>query len=109
MTAPPDLPQPERLPEASLDVAADRVAQLRELFPEVFREGRVDFDALRRSLGDWVDPGKERFGLNWPGKAACMKVIQAPSVGTLKPCPEESVDWDTTQNVFIEGDNLKVA
>ena len=108
MTAPPDLPQPERLPEASLDVAADRVEQLRAIFPEVFREGRVDFDALRRSLGDWVDPGKERFGLNWPGKAACMRVVQQPSVGTLRPDRAESVDFDTTQNLVIEGDNLEV-
>jgi adenine-specific DNA-methyltransferase len=59
-------------------------------------------------LGQWVEPDRERFGLTWPGKATCMKVIQAPSIGTLKPCKEESVDWDTTQNVFIEGDNLEV-
>ena len=99
---------PERLDIASLPIAADRIAKLREDFPEVFRDGKVDFDALRRSLGDWVEPGKERFGLNWPGKAECMKVIQAPSVGTLLPMREESVEFDTTQNMIIEGDNLEV-
>jgi adenine-specific DNA-methyltransferase len=86
----------------------ERLAAIAELFPEVIREGSVDFDALRRSLGDWVDPGSERFGLSWPGKAECMRVIQEPSIGTLVPTPDESVDWDTTQNVIIEGENLEV-
>ncbi len=100
--------QPERLDLASLSVAEDRIAKLREDFPEVFHEGKIDFDALRRSLGEWVDPGKERFGLNWPGKAECTKVIQQPSVGTLRAMRDESVDFDTTQNLIIEGDNLGV-
>jgi len=99
---------PERLDLRTMNVADDRLAKLREYFPEVFRDGKVDIEALRRSLGEWVEPGKERFGLNWPGKAACMKVIQAPSVGTLLPMREESVDFDTTQNMIIEGDNLEV-
>ncbi|MST32040.1 site-specific DNA-methyltransferase [Acidimicrobiaceae bacterium USS-CC1] len=72
------------------------------------RENKIDVEALRRSLGDWVDPGPERFGLTWPGKAECMRVIQEPSIGTLVPMPDESVDWDTTQNVIIEGENLEV-
>ena len=77
-------------------------------FPEILVEGKIDLDHLKRVLGEWVEPERERFGLNWPGKAACMKVIQEPSVGTLKPYPKESVDWDTTGHVFIEGDNLEV-
>ena len=60
-----------------------------QAFPEVFEEGTIDFDQLKRVLGEWVDPGKERFGLNWPGKAECMKIIQQPSVATLKPVREE--------------------
>ncbi len=95
--------QPERLDLASLSVAEDRIAKLREDFPEVFHEGKIDFDALRRSLGEWVDPGKERFGLNWPGKAECTKVIQQPSVGTLRAMRDESVDFDTAQNLIIDG------
>jgi adenine-specific DNA-methyltransferase len=100
--------QPERLDLKSVVPTDDRLEALRATLPEVFREGRVDVDALRRSLGDWVDPGPERFGLTWPGKAECMRVIQEPSIGTLVPMPEESVDWDTTQNVIIEGENLEV-
>lgn len=102
----PDLP--ERFDLRSADPLAERVDVLRATFPEAFREGKVDVDALTRSLGDWVDPGPERFGLTWPGKAECMRVIQEPSLGALVPMPDESVDWDTTQNVIIEGENLEV-
>jgi adenine-specific DNA-methyltransferase len=102
------LDMPERFDLASEVPTDDRLAAIRALLPEVIREGKVDFDALRRSLGDWVDPGPERFGLTWPGKAECMRVIQQPSLGTLVPMPEESADWDSTQNVIIEGDNLEV-
>lgn len=91
----------------SMDIAEDKRAQLEKLFPEIFAEGKIDFDQLRRVLGDWVEPSKERYGLNWPGKAECMKVIQAASVATLKPCREESVKFDTSENLFIEGDNLE--
>jgi adenine-specific DNA-methyltransferase len=99
---------PERFSLASELPSNDRLATIRAAFPEVLRDGEVDFDALRRSLGDWVEPGPERFGLTWPGKAECMRVIQEPSIGTLVPTPEDSVDWDTTENVIIEGDNLEV-
>lgn len=92
----------------SMDVAEEKREALRQLFPEVFTEDKVDFDQLRRVMGDWVEVDKERFGLNWPGKAECMKVIQAPSVATLKPSPKESVDFNDTANLFIEGDNLEV-
>lgn len=98
----------ERFDLRSANPVDERLAAIAELFPEVVREGTVDFDALRRSLGERVDPGPERFGLTWPGKAECMRVIQEPSIGTLVPMPEESVDWDTTQNVIIEGENLEV-
>jgi hypothetical protein len=96
----------------SMDVSEEKRVELKrclgQAFPEVFEEGRIDFDQLKRVLGEWVDPGKERFGLNWPGKAECMKIIQQPSVATLKPMRGESVDFDKTENVFIEGDNLEV-
>ena len=103
---------PEKFPLTSADIAAEKRDQLRrclaEAFPEIMAESKIDIDQLRRVLGEWVEPDRERFGLNWPGKAACMKVIQAPSVGTLKPCRADSVDWDKTGNIFIEGDNLEV-
>jgi adenine-specific DNA-methyltransferase len=103
---PTDLP--ERLKLASEVPRDDRLAAILAAFPEAVCDGKIDFDALRRSLGDWVEPGPERFGLTWPGKAECMRAIQEPSIGTLVPMPEDSVDWDTTENVIVEGDNLEV-
>jgi len=100
--------QPEKMPLTSMDIAAEKREALKQLFPEVFAEDRIDFDQLKRVLGDWVEPGKERFGLTWPGKAECMRIIQSPSVATLKPVRKESVNFDETENVFIEGDNLEV-
>lgn len=100
--------QPEKMPLTSMDIAAEKRDALKQLFPEVFAEDRIDFDQLKRVLGDWVEPGKERFGLTWPGKAECMRIIQSPSIATLKPVREESVNFDETGNVFIEGDNLEV-
>lgn len=95
-----------------MDVAHEKQKQLKrslgDTFPEVLSEGTIDFEQLKRVLGQWVDPGKERFGLNWPGKADCMKIIQQPSVATLKPIREDSVNFDETENLFIEGDNLEV-
>ena len=98
----------ERMSLTSFDVSATRIEIVKRFFPEVVKEGKIDFDALQRSLGQWIDPGKERFGLNWPGKAECMRAIQTPSVGTLLPMREESVNFDTTENLIIEGDNLEV-
>jgi len=101
--------QPERLDLRSHDIAAEKVAELLSLFPEIRTEGgKLDFERLRLVLGEAVDVGKERYGLTWPGKADCFKTIQAPSFGTLRPCPEESVNFDTTENLIVEGDNLEV-
>jgi len=104
--------QPEKMKLTSMDVAGEKREELKQClerqFPETFAEDAIDFDQLKRVLGEWVDAGKERFGLNWPGKAECMKIIQQPSIATLKPCREESVNFDETENLFIEGDNLEV-
>ena len=81
---------------------------LAQMFPECLTEGRIDFQTLRHALGDWVESGNERFGLVWPGKAECMKIIQQPSAATLKPDRSESINFDSTHNVFVEGDNLEV-
>jgi adenine-specific DNA-methyltransferase len=100
---------PERLDSRSHDVAGGRRQELLRLFPEVRTEGgKVDFERLKLALGEAVDAGRERYGLTWPGKADCFKTIQAPSLATLRPRPEESVEFDSTQNVIIEGDNLEV-
>lgn len=92
----------------SIDLVARNLDNLKALLPEAFTEGKVDFDVLRQLLGDAVDGEKERYGLNWHGKRAARQLALNPSRGTLRPCPEESVDWDTTQNLMIEGDNLEV-
>lgn len=92
----------------SADPVAANVARLQALFPDAVAEGRVDFDALRQLLGAAVADGEEKYGLNWHGKRAARRLALTPSAGTLRPCPEESVNWDTTQNLMIEGDNLEV-
>lgn len=94
----------------SLDVVSENIEKLKELFPDAFSEGGVNFDTLRQLLGDAsvLDEGEEKYGLNWHGKKKARQIALTPSTGTLLPCPEESVDWDTTQNLFIEGDNLEV-
>jgi adenine-specific DNA-methyltransferase len=99
---------PEKLDLTSLDIAAGQREKLRQLFPEAITEGgKVDFDRLKATLGEVVDTGKERYGMNWPGKSECFRTIQAPSRATLRPCREESVNFDTTENLIIEGDNLE--
>jgi adenine-specific DNA-methyltransferase len=100
---------PEKLDLRSHDIASDKVQELLRLFPEIRTEGgKLDFDRLKLVLGEAVDVGRERYGMNWPGKAECFKAIQSPSVGTLLPCKEESINFDTTENLIIEGDNLEV-
>lgn len=109
---------PPKFSLSSMDVAEEKRRQLKQLFPEAFTEGRdaetgelkhaVDWEKLKASLGEILEREGERFGLSWPGKSALLKVIQQPSVGTLKPCREESVKFDETENLFIEGDNLEV-
>lgn len=101
--------EPEKLDGHSLDIAEERRKELLRLFPDVRTEGgKIDFDKLKLTLGEMVDVGRERYGMNWPGKAECFRTIQATSTATLRPCREESVDFDTTQNLIIEGDNLEV-
>ncbi len=99
----------EHLDLRSEDIAAGKRSDLLRLFPEAAGEGgKIDLSSCSCALGERVETGRERYGLNWPGKADCFKIIQAPSTGTLLPCPEESVNFDTTENLIIEGDNLEV-
>lgn len=97
----------------SPDVAAANLAALRALFPELVTEGpdgvAVNLDVLKQLVGDQtVTDAEEKYGLNWHGKRRARQLALTPSTGTLRPCPEDSVDWDTTQNLMIEGDNLEV-
>lgn len=101
-------------PEAqSSDLVAGNIEQLKALFPELITEGAngvaVNVDVLKALVGDAsVTDAEEKYGLNWHGKRRARQLALTPSTGTLRPCPEDSVDWDTTQNLMIEGDNLEV-
>lgn len=101
-------------PEAqSADLVADNIAKLRALFPELLTEtasgAAVNIDVLKALIGDrTATDAEEKYGLSWHGKRAARQLALTPSTGTLRPCPEESVDWDTTRNLMIEGDNLEV-
>ena len=92
----------------SADVVSDNLEHLKACFPEAFTEDKVDFEALKQLLGGTMDEREEKYGLNWHGKRRARQLALTSSTGTLRPCPEESVDWDTTQNLMIEGDNLEV-
>ena len=92
----------------SADVVAENLDHLKSLFPEAFTEGKVDFEVLRQLLGGVVDEREEKYGLNWHGKRRARQIALTPSTGTLRPCPEDSIDWDTTRNLMVEGDNLEV-
>ncbi len=98
----------EDMETKSPDLVAQNIDHLKILFPEAFTEGKVDFDVLRQLLGGAVDEREEKYGLNWHGKRRARQLALTPSTGTLRPCPEDSVDWDTTRNLMIEGDNLEV-
>ncbi len=92
----------------SPDLVAANVRALARLFPDAVAEGKVDFEALRELLGDAVDDGDEKYGMNWQGKRGARQLALRRSTDTLRPCPEESIDWDSTQNMMIEGENLEV-
>lgn len=97
-----------KLPLTSRDVHAERLAQLRELFPEAFSEGKADLKKLAQLLEDAATDAPERYGLSWTGKSDAIRAIQVVSPGTLLPAREESVNFDATENLIIEGDNLEV-
>ena len=99
---------PEKISLESMDIAAEKRDALKQIFPEIFTEDKIDFNQFKRVLGEDIDVGKERFGLQWAGKADCFRVIQSPSIATLKPELVKSVNFDDTENLFIEGDNLEV-
>ena len=109
----------EKLKMHSPDLSQENIAKIRELFPGCVTEAKdettgkirlaVDFDQLRQELSDSIVEGpQERYRLDWPGKREALALANAPIAKTLRPCREESVDFDTTKNLFIEGDNLEV-
>ena len=105
--------EPGAAESRSADLLAGNLARLRALFHELVTEGpkgsAINVDVLKGLVGDaTVIDADEKYGLNWHGKRAARLLALTPSTGTLRPRPDESVDWDTTQNLMIEGDNLEV-
>ena len=96
------------VPCATTDFATEAASQLAELFPEIVADGKINLDTLKTILDIDIEDGHERFGLTWPGKREAIRAAQTPTTATLMPDKQNSIDWDTTQNVFIEGDNLEV-
>lgn len=92
----------------TLDITKENIAAMKQLFPEIVTDGKVDFEKLRLILGDEIETSDERYNFTWHGKNQAIRLSQTPSMGTLRPCKEDSVNWDTTKNLYIEGDNLEV-
>jgi len=86
----------------------ERIEQLKEMFPEAVSEGRLDYDMFMALLGDEFDNDSEKYQFTWKGKLDSLRLAQKRSSGTLRPDFDESRDWDTTGNLYIEGDNLEV-
>lgn len=97
-----------KLDGASLDMEQVERERLKAVFPQCFVEGKLDIDKLLNLCGEYIDNDFEKYKFEWHGKGEALKLAQRRSMGTLRPCPEESVDWDTTENLYIEGDNLEV-
>jgi adenine-specific DNA-methyltransferase len=98
----------ENMDGKSLDITMERINRLKDIFPEAVTEGEIDWDVLRLALGDGIATGQERYGLSWPGKAEAFQTIQEQTTATLVPVREESIDFDETEHVFIEGENFEV-
>ena len=99
----------DKVPQQINDIVGDNVRKLEKLFPEAVKDGEVDFDALKEALGDFKEVGSEKYEFTWSGKKNAKKIAQEDVVGrTLKFIPEDSKDVDTTENLYIEGDNLEV-
>lgn len=99
---------PETIDGLSMNVEQANMDKLKVVFPECFAEGKLDIDKLLSLCGEYIDNDFEKYKFEWKGKAECLKLAQKRSTGTLRPCLEESVNFDTTQNLYIEGDNLEV-
>lgn len=98
----------KKLDGKSMDIEAIEIEKLKSLFPQCVREGKLDFDKLKSLCGEYIENDFEKYKFEWKGKAACDRLVGKRSTGTLRPCPEESVDFDNTENLYIEGDNLEV-
>lgn len=98
----------DKLDGLSMDIEAENKARLQSVFPECFTEGRLDIDKLLSLCGEYITDDFEKYEFKWKGKSDCLRLAQRRSTATLRPCPAESVNFDATQNLYIEGDNLEV-
>lgn len=98
----------ERVSSQSMDIEKADLEKLRAVFPQCFSEGKLDIDKLLNLCGEYIDEDFEKYKFEWKGKSECYRIAGKRSTGTLRPCPEESVNFDTTNNIYIEGDNLEV-
>ena len=92
----------------SKNIVSDNISKLKEIFPDAVIDNKIDFDQLRVDLGDNIDDSSEKYIFNWPGKIKSNREAQKQSNGTLRPCREDSEEWESTKNLYIEGDNLEV-
>lgn len=98
----------ERVSGMSMDIEGANKEKLMALFPQCFNEGKLDIDKLLNLCGEYIDNDFEKYKFEWKGKSECYRIAGKRSTGTLRPCKEESVNFDTTKNMYIEGDNLEV-
>ena len=98
----------EKLQGTSMDIVQDNIEKLKGIFPEIFIEGKIDFEVLKQLLGEKIETDKEKYSFTWNGKTEARQIAQDTSTGTLRPSKEDSKDWDNTENLYIEGDNLEV-
>jgi adenine-specific DNA-methyltransferase len=100
--------KPKKINLTSSNLSEEKLQELRRILPEVFSENKIDWDRLKTVLGNQIDPRIEKFGLSWAGKSNAIRSVLVPSAATLRPDEKASVNFDTTENLFIEGDNLEV-
>jgi adenine-specific DNA-methyltransferase len=98
----------KKLDKNSLDVVKQNIEKLKEIFPDVFTEDKIDFEKLRENLGEFVDESDEKYQFTWFGKKKANQLALTPTKATLRPAKNESKNWETTKNIYIEGDNLEV-
>lgn len=98
----------EKLQGTSMDIVQDNIEKLKQIFPEIFTEGKIDFQVLKQLLGEHIENDKERYSFTWKGKTQARQIAQDMSTGTLCPDRDNSKDWENTENLYIEGDNLEV-